>query len=651
MTAPDCVVTVAGTRLADTAADLVAGLEPTVLAELSIAWGRGNTFEQPPPATCTFAVLDRPGGTLFTERLHVGDPVTVRAAGDIARGTPVDVAVDGGFESLAIGPAGNRVAVAAPATATVVSAPVATGTRAIRVASSSSSSSSSRTVLAIPPAAFAPATPAAWDAIPRLGPNEWSWSIAVRPPLNGRTAVIGVAFAGPQTPTPIGPVGALTHYVWGHAAGAWTVVADDAVRASTATANAWLGVTVDTDLATWAAPYGEPATAYAWTAAPGTWADYAPTGADDLELWAPAGGTVRDVLAFAGRITDLSATIEPADGAFRVTVTAVDQLADLENRYVGSEPWLVETFADRVGRILTAAGGTTAVLIDEPLQDLLVTWRDVDNASAGALIAELAAGVDGVLWSATHSTAGEFLWIEDVNSRAQVETLELVGGYVTVVVSTDRPAGRTSLDACQIDATALTWVRDVSDVITRVDATWKEQTVDDDGLPAPTDRSIRVADDELEAAYGVRRLGLSTPLITEAGAIAVADRVLGRTRSPAGRVDGMTWDLGLFPPAAGDEMSAALDLLDGTVRIGRGLIVDNAALWPDGGPIGLYLDGGSYAFDGAWTLGLIGSPLAGMGESAQWDDLDPSWSWDEFDPAMEWPDLYGVAGPLALVGD
>ena len=75
-----------------------------------------------------------------------------------------------------------------------------------------------------------------------------------------------------------------------------------------------------------------------------------------------------------------------------------------------------------------------------------MSWRDVDNQPAGALLAELAAGVDGVLWSATHSTTGPYLWIENVADRAQVETLEHVGGVVTIVVSTrnGRPAGPRS---------------------------------------------------------------------------------------------------------------------------------------------------------------------------------------------------------------
>src|SRR5881628_248014 len=212
---------------------------------------------------------------------------------------------------------------------------------------------------------------------------------------------------------------------------------------------------------------------------------------------APAGGTVRDVLVFAGRITDLHAQIVDPDGTIGVEVTAVDQLADLENRYVGEEPWSAEAFAKRVGRITAAAGVAVPASIDPRLAPLVVSWRDVDHQAAGGLLAELAAGVDAVLWSATHSTTGPYLWFEDVGDRSSSEVLEDVGGIVTIVLSSERPGGRTRIDGCQIAADELTWIRDVSDVITRVDVTWKDQTVDQDGNPSPTDRAVRVADADL----------------------------------------------------------------------------------------------------------------------------------------------------------
>ena len=108
VTAPDCVVCGRRERFADTAADLIAR-RPIVLADLSIVLGTwehvrsaaaGDMYVSP----CWIVTP----ADVFTDRLHVGDPLEVHAAGDIAQGTPVDVAVDGGFEASPVGPAGNR---------------------------------------------------------------------------------------------------------------------------------------------------------------------------------------------------------------------------------------------------------------------------------------------------------------------------------------------------------------------------------------------------------------------------------------------------------------------------------------------------------------------------------------------------------------
>lgn len=644
--APDCRVKVAGVVFADTAADLEA-LEPTVLADVDLTWGRGNTVDQPAPATCRVAVMDRSGGDLFADVLTIGATLELHAAGDTAIGTPVDVAVDGGFEALALGaPPPGRVLLAAgsAATLTVVDAPTRTGVRALRL----TSPASTLNTFYLPPAALTPGNPAGWDTIPRLGVNQWTWRLAVYGARNARVSVQAVAFTDPQTGALAGGVGSPVT-VAGDLT--WHTVTRT-VAATTPQVDAWLGLAVTVNLATWDAPNPDGTTATTWDEMVGTWDTYGPSYVDDLELWAPSGGTVRDVLVFSGRITDLAGRIVDRAGTVRVDVTAVDQLADLENRYVGDTPWPSEPLSTRVGRIVTASAAAVDVIIDEPLGAAVVSWRDVDNQAAGTLLAGLAAGVDGVLWSATHVTTGAYLWIENVQLRAQVATLQLVGGVVVIVVDTEsgRPAGRTSIDACQVDAALLTWIRDVSDLITRVDATWLEQTLDAEGHPAPTERTVRVADAAAEGdpnGPGVRRMGVATNLTTAAAATGVGDRILARTSSPQGRVDGLNWDLGLFPPAPGEQMAAALDLLDGTTRIGRGLIVDNATLWPGGGPIGLYLDGGRYTFDAqGWTLGLVGTPLVGMGASATWDDLDPTWTWDQVDPSIAWDDLYGVSGPL-----
>ena len=286
---------------------------------------------------------------------------------------------------------------------------------------------------------------------------------------------------------------------------------------------------------------------------------------------------------------------------------------------------------------------TTPARIDDPLGAAEVSWLDVDNQPAATLLAEYAQGVDGVLWSATHATTGPYLWIENPVARAQVGELALEGALV-VIVYVDEDRGTTSLDGCLLPVEPITWVRDVSDVVTRVDAQWSEQTVDDAGLPAPTDHTVTVeAEPAVLTKHGVRRYSVTTHLTTEAAADEVAQRILNRSASLEWRTTGLELDLHVTPPATGLEVANVLDLLDGSSRLGRGLVVEDATMWPGADTIGLYLEGGSYTFDGAWRLALNGSSHTGMGASVQWGELDVAWAWNEFDPAIRWFDLYGVA--------
>ena len=72
--------------------------------------------------------------------------------------------------------------------------------------------------------------------------------------------------------------------------------------------------------------------------------------------------------------------------------------------------------------MLADPGVTPTATIDEGLRDLIVSWLDVDHQPAGWLIAELAAGVDGVLWSATHASTGPYLWIENSPAARRSKT-------------------------------------------------------------------------------------------------------------------------------------------------------------------------------------------------------------------------------------
>jgi hypothetical protein len=161
-----------------------------------------------------------------------------------------------------------------------------------------------------------------------------------------------------------------------------------------------------------------------------------------------------------------------------------------------------------------------------------------------------------------------------------------------------------------------------------------------------TERTEQVVNAALEAVYGTRRIGITTQLQAAADARAVASRVLARTALDGWRATGLTLDDDLLDTYA----DAALEflLLDGTRRIGAGLLVTDLPAWsPVGGDLALYVEGGTYTFPegGGWVLNLTVSPPQGQGASAAWADLDPTWTWDQMHPAMTWTDLIGTAGP------
>jgi len=635
VTAVDCWIEVDGDRFADTAADFHAGT-PTALADVEVAWGRATTVDQPEAATARVTVLDRSGGTGFVEAIPIGVPIEVWSSGDVGVGQPTNVAVDGGFETLPLGDAAPRV-VARGSNPTVH--PVATvsrdransGLQAIQVTSDGTTGN----YVYVPPAAFN-ANPSAWDSIPRLKVGEpWNSQLALWRPRAGSVSTFAWVFDSPLDET-----GATTgQAIVGGVDATWTVISRPIV-ATADTADKWLGLRLLVSFATWNA---NALAGLTWADTPGTWVEYGEAWIDDQSVLAPPGPATRNVLVFSGRISDLAATVDD-DGTARVQVTAVDQLADLANRNVGDEPWVAEPLSTRAQRIVTLSGAGVSLTIDQPLGALIVTRRDVDSQPAAGLLQELAAGVDGVLWSATHQTTGPYLWIENPARRATLAVLALVGGVVVILpdTSSNAPGGRTAIDGCFLPQGEVTWTRDVTDVLTRVDLTWQEQTT-----PDLTERNVRVADAASEASGTVLRLSVTTPLTTAADATNVGNRILARSRRAPWRTEGLTWDLALTPPAAGIDTAAALDLLDGTRRLGRGVVVTNVERWP-GGSASSYLDGGRYRFDDAgWVLQFVTTPYTGVAAGGPWRSLDPAWRWNQFDPAISWTDLYGVTGPVA----
>src|SRR5262245_33256706 len=450
---PDCWLEVNGTRFADTGADLEAGT-PTALAQLQVAWGRATTVDQPEPSTCRFTVRDRSGGTGFLAVLDIGALIDVWASGNVGAGQATNVAVDGGFETVGLD-ATDRVRVPfGGSSPTVVTDRVHTGAQSIRVLQAAGATSIATMV---PPDRWTiGGSPASWDEIPTLLAGQtWTWTIWGWVGRGVTGWARGVAFTGPTDAD--GTLFGFTREYVG--TGAWQEFTLTQVIPPGLDGR-WLGVEFMTK---WPSVWQD--VAGTWADTPGTWADYSTDHwIDDQALMAPPVST-RDVLVFSGRLTDLAAELVDAAGTLAVEATAVDQLADLQNRYVGDTPWPSQIVAARIAAIISASGADVDTRLDTPLDTLIVSRRDVDNQPAGGLLQELAAGVDGVLWSATHATTGPYLWLENVANRAALATLALQGGLVVIVPPStgQRPPGRTDLDGCDLPDTDTKWVRDVTD--------------------------------------------------------------------------------------------------------------------------------------------------------------------------------------------
>lgn len=650
--ATSCEAWVAGERLADTA-DAYLASTPTVLAGLSVTWGRDTSLDQPQTSSCTLTVADEGDDTDYLRLLHVGDTLDIYASGRIhTGGDPVEVAVDGSFETTA--PA-RRVA-AAGAEVEADTSHIITGTRNL-----AATLSGKKATLTIPPAPFGPTDLASeWPTVPTASLGEiWALSLSVTLGWWQRAVVSGAMFRNPADRAPhqagptvtVGPGDAATAEV---AALDWTVTAADGLgwpgvtisvtdQSWHDTGNRWTGQTgtwtdVDPDL-TWTD------TANAWAVQPGTWAEWGTVWFDDLHVIAPATAQ-RRVLVFTGRITDLDVAWN--DGA-QCAITASDWTVELSNDEISDTPWPEETINARVDRVAAAASSTFTVDPDTAPGALQVGWRDVDAQPVMTLLTELAVTADAVLWPAFSSTRGFWLWMEDPAERGALGTLFIDEDLDLVEITLARPSTAVSLAACDFTADGVHWRRDTSDVITRVSVTWQEQTVDDDGNPAPTDRRILISHPDRLARYGQRSLDWSTQLSHEADAFDVANRLLARTDELDWHADGLQWDTTVPVEFSDAHRAVLLDLLDGTLRIGLPLIVNDMPGWAPSGPtLAAYLEGGQYSYEGGrWRLAVNVSPSPQLGASVLWFDLDPAWRWSDFDPQMTWQQLWGLTTTTA----
>ena len=632
MTGPRADVYLDGELMASTAAEFY-GHEITVLSGLKVDWGRSTAVDQPEPSSLGLSFVQHAGTSEFLRSLAVGRTLDVTATGRIDTGDVANVMSQGDFEGLA---AGSSVSSKhSNAAVTVATEQQHSGAQSARARATTATAPS---WVVFPPAPFS-ADLSAWDAIPRVSKGEtWAGSAWVLARSGSTATLQAVAFTDPTgnsgTYVPIGPV------IDAPGIGAWVqLTLPPLVIGQT---GRWVGLRVSFDRLgpAWVDVPG------AWTAQGTTaWLDMASGYVDDLVLNAPPGGTDRTVLVFQGRITDMEAKYlaDLVGGSTQVDITAKDFTADLANNRIGDVPWLVEALETRVDRILVLAGTGVTAQVDGSIAATQVTWRDVDSQPAAELVTELAQSVAGVAWSAVHDPGGQYYWIEDPRNRTALYLLSMGGTGQAEIIPNPSAPDAIQLTASNVLEEPIRWTQDVGDVATRVDVTWLTQGVDDKGQPTTTETHALVVNATLEESLGQRGFSVSTQLISAADAQRVATTLLAAQHSAEWRLSGITWSIRYEAEMSRDEMVAALDLLDGTVRIGHSLGISALPPWvPLAGSVVVYLEGGSYTFeDGEWVLEMVGSS-SGQGQSVTWATVDPTWPWSAFQH-LAWVDLIGVA--------
>lgn len=603
---------------------------------LKITWGRSDTVSQPTPSTCSFRVVDSVENQYF-QSFNIGSSVRILADAMITGGATVPAFTDPDFET-------ELRAVTFNARAIRDSRHVETGTVAA-VLQPINMSSPYR--FQLPPGALqTPGTnPNAWDGIPHLSPGEtWHMQTRLWVPDGVEVTARLLVYSGPYADAV--QVGAIIGSTYG--GGDWVTLEADV---SPGVQLGWLGLQVE---ASGGQAWEDVPDAQAWATTPTDleWRDLSDVYVDRVTILAPPGGTTMTQLVFGGRITDMEASW--GGDAPILDITATDFLGDMGNRYIGDEPWVAEPLSTRLLRVLELAQvpGEQSITADiaTTVAGVQLSWEDVDHRAASGLLTDMANSVDGVLWSATHVVSGPYVRLEDPAQRPALYQLGKPDFWIEILpIDPDtlppdlRPL---EISACDVLRDPVQWVIDVSDIATRSTVTWQEQTLDDDGQPSPTERTLAHIDQAAELTFGTRNISLQTMLTNEPAAQQVAERLLARNAGEW-RLQGLVVaDIDFQVP---DQLAVnvLMTLLDGVRRGGMAIRVVDLPVWsPLGFAVPAYVEGGEYTYTGGgWELALTVSRGTGLGRNAQWDQLDPTWTWDDWNPGITWDDLRGVAAP------
>lgn len=228
--------------------------------------------------------------------------------------------------------------------------------------------------------------------------------------------------------------------------------------------------------------------------------------------------------SFGGRISDLEASAHPRGLGFRFTV--VDFLADLNEVYVGDEPWPSETAFDRFGRIEALAAAAGINIANDTFGPVAATFkaRDIDRRTVAAAIQSHLDQLppQQFLVYAYDPATGDLAYYYEAEA-GQMDTAVLVPRHIAGRVTLrplevgESPHGpQRIVDASAVDLDA-TWRKDKASSTTRVLVSGEFSdgtTTAEAAHPAPSPITERVDVDYLESTQA---LALARALLPEEG--------------------------------------------------------------------------------------------------------------------------------------
>lgn len=599
MSAVTCSLHIGGQVIADQPDDLRA--TTTALDGVSVTWGRDSVLDQPDAATAS-ATISIPTGhaAAVLPALSVGTRMAILASATTWQATSATPIVTDWQNSHTLSGATRG------------------GTRT-RLTVDATHPATRRVVLALAPGPLQADGQgrAAWDTIARISDGgTWTLTATITDlPSHTTVSLAPVYYTGPWANTAqLGPTLA-TRTTPG------TLTAT--ITPPLARDGQWIG------LALTAHPIGP-----TWQQANTTWADTPTTWVSNARLTLtnpaitpPKTGARQTATVFEGPVTDVSARWDSASATVIATLTAADFTSTLSNLRIGDQPWPEEAAADRAHRITDLLPVPVDLSVDTTLAATRLQMRDVDSTSAISLLDEIAVSTGGVLWSTTHATTGEYLWLEDPTQRPALQRLTLTGGHLTITPDASRAL---LLDASRVLLDSVTLTRDTSGAASVATVRWSDTETDDKGETKVTERTETLTNPDALSLLGYRTVSASTSLARQTDAVALAARLLALAAPRTWTLPSLTWDTDVAEDDSPADPATVLALLDATRRIAAPIILTSLPDWmPEGPALAGFCEGGTLTHeDGRWVIAMtITRPTTSI-DSITWTQLPPPLTWD-----------------------